>query len=52
MILPIPETHTRILPAMPRFDQGPVKLAANKKEQEFHDALAGALRSAREGEKG
>ena len=33
-----PMTH---LPVMPRTDQGPVRLAANKKEQEFHDALAG-----------
>lgn len=30
---------------MPRTDQGPVRLAANKKEQEFHDALAGAFSS-------
>ena len=34
---------------MPRTDPGPVRLAANKKEQEFHDALAGTRAREREG---
>ncbi len=33
-----------IFPVMPRTDQGPVRLAANKTEQEFHDALAGTAK--------